>query len=483
MRHLSKKTWERLFFIFFTLINIIFSFVSRYIQKPFWLNENQLLYIFATIAQVTGGLFGLTLAAYALIDDKLKKIGDIEETSFDYTNQIRSDSFYNLILISLLSISTIILSVLVLSLYRNRYIEVTIFFILETIYLFFQLLIEIFIFIKNANPVNIAIKKQEEKELFDSEYSALSNDDAKSLGSFISYYNILENSIKNLAQMLISDKNGSTQLQIMDSLDILRDHKIISQKCYAKINELRLYRNSLVHSTENTQIINPVLFDTLQHICDLFLDITKESNNTELDSKAINELTVYINSLPSNVDEKIFNFLVVHPEANIRDIANSLNISVRAASRDMHKLITYGYVTKQKINKKIVYQPSEFLPKINGSFSFDYSNNNGIYIIGNDEWEFSTKWSKGSNDIIHAYSDCDDIDHIARIKQGNISNISISDLTRCDYSSRCRDIAIGDIAVWKNKNGHYLLTLITAIQDDTRGYEKDLVTGMYKIFL
>ena len=483
MYQLSKRTWKKIFFISFTLINITISFLLHYIQEPFWLNENQLLYIFATIAQVTGGLFGLTLAAYALIDDKLKKIGDAEETSFDYANHIRSDSFYNLILISLLSISTIILSVLVLSLYRNRYIEVTIFFILETIYLFIQLLIEIFIFIKNANPVNIAIKKQAEKELFDSEYSALSNDDAKSLGSFITYYNILENSIKKLAQMLISDKNGSTQLQILDSLDILRDHKIISQKCYGKINELRLYRNSLVHSTENTQIINPVLFDTLQHICDLFLAITKESNNTELDLKAINELTVYINSLPSNVDERIFDFLVVHPEANIRDIANSLNISVRAASRDMHKLITYGYVTKQRTNKKIVYQPSVFLPKTSGSFSFDYSNNNGIYIIGNDEWKFSTKWSKGSNDIIHVYSDCDDIDHIARIKQGNISNISISDLTNCDYSSRCRDIAIGDIAVWKNKNGHYLLTLITAIQDDTRGYKKDLVTGMYKICL
>lgn len=483
MCQFSKKTWEKIIFISFTLINIVISFLSRYIQKPFWLNENQLLYIFASIAQVTGGLFGLTLAAYTIIDDKLKKIGDAEETSLDYTNHIRSDSFYNLILISVLSISTIVLSLLVLSLYRNRSMEATIFFILETIYLFLHLLTEIYFFIKNANPNNIAIKKEAEKELFDSEYSTSSNDDAKSFGSFITYYNILEKSIKNLAQAQISDKNTNTQLQIMDSLDILRDHKIISQKCYAKINELRLYRNSLVHSTENTKIINPVLFEMLQQLCELFSAISKESINTESYSNAINKLNVYINSLLSNVDETILDFLIIHPDANIRDIAGSLNISVRAASRNMHKLITYGYVTKQSANKRVVYQPSVLLPKTKGSFSFDYSNKNGIYIIGDSEWTFSTKWSKGSNDIIHAYSDCEDIDCIARIKQGDISNISMSDLTNCDYSSRCRDIAIGDIAVWKNINGHYLLTLITAIQDDTRGYDNDLVQGTYRILI
>ena len=268
----------------------------------------------------------------------------------------------------------------------------------------------------------------------------------------------------------------------MDALDILIDRKIISRKCYAKINELRLYRNSLVHSTENTKTINPILFETLQRLCELF-SVIEKANDTKSYSNARNELDIYINSLLSNVDETILNFLIDHPKADIRDIAGSLNISVSTASRNVHKLITYGYVTKQSINKKTVYQPSVLLPKTNGSFSFDYSNQNGMYIIGNNEWKFSTKWSKGSNDIIHAYSDCEDIDCIARIKQSDISNISMSDLANCDYSSRCRDIAIGDIAVWKNKNGHYLLTRITAIQDDTRGYDNDLVQGTYRIFI
>lgn len=481
MRHFSKRTWKKIYFGSFTLINIVISFLLHYIQKPFWLNENQLLYIFATIAQVTGGLFGLTLAAYAIIDDKLKKIGDTEETSFDYTNHIRSDSFHNLILISLLSISTIVLSLLVLSLYRNQYIEITIFFVLETVYLFFHLLIEIYTFIKNANPSNIAIRKEAEKELFDSEYSAPSNDDAKSFGSFITYYNMLENSIKEFAQILLNDKKHNTPLQIMDSLDIIKDHKIISQKCYAQINELRLYRNSLVHSVEADKNVNSNLYEILVKIYKLFDSITNSYGNDELFKNAIASLDTYINTLHANIDNDLLHYLITHQKVTIRDIIGSYNITSSFAHRKLQKLITYGYITKVGNGRNISFQLSDSF--LNGSFTFDYSNNNGEYKIGINELTFSTKWSKGSNDIIHAYSDCDDIDCLARIKQGDISNISMSDLNNCDYSSRCRDIAIGDIAVWKNKNGYYLLTLITAIQDDTRGYDNDLVQGTYKIII
>ena len=51
-----------------------------------------------------------------------------------------------------------------------------------------------------------------------------------------------------------------------------------------------------------------------------------------------------------------------------------------------------------------------------GSFTFDYSNNDGKFTIGKDEYLFTTEWSKASNRSIHAYSDPSNIDSIARIK-------------------------------------------------------------------
>lgn len=464
------------------ITNFAISIITHFINKPFWFNENQLLYIFATIAQVTGGLLGLTLAAYTLIDDKLKKIGDSDESSLDYSNQIRIENFDNLISISISSIFSIILSLIVLLVYRNRHLEITIFFMLESVYIFIRLLLKIYTFIQGANPNNISLKGEKEKELFDSEYSANSTIEETSFGSFITYYNILEEAIKNFAQKQLPEKNNN--IQFLDSLSILKDLDIISEKCYAQINELRLYRNSLVHSTEDNKIVNPTLFEILKNICNLFLSLTDASDNNNSCSEVKGALDNYINSLPSNIDEKMLCFLIDHPRATIQDIAGSLNITVSATKRKLQKLITYGYVEKQGTNKHITFQPVASLPKIYGSFSFDYSNNNGVYVIGDNEWEFSTKWSKGSDKIIHAYSDSDDIDCIARCKNvSNISNIRKDILLKQDYSSRCRDIEIGDVVIWKNIYGHYLLTLVKQIHDDTRGYDSDLLECEYRIIL
>lgn len=217
---------------------------------------------------------------------------------------------------------------------------------LESVYIFIRLLLKIYTFIQGANPNNISLKGEKEKELFDPEYSANSTIEETSFGSFITYYNILEETIKNFAQKQLPEKNNN--IQFLDSLSILKDLDIISEKCYAQINELRLYRNSLVHSTEDNKIVNPTLFEILKNICNLFLSLTDASDNNNSCSEVKGALDNYINSLPSNIDEKMLCFLIDHPRATIQDIAGSLNITVSATKRKLQKLITYGYVEKQR---------------------------------------------------------------------------------------------------------------------------------------
>lgn len=102
--------------------------VLHLVRSPFILNENQMLYFLSTIAQVTGALFGLTLAAYSLIDDKIRKIGEEDESSVDYSTTVRTDSFEQLKRISILSSASILLSLFVLTLYRKMVLDFTIFF-------------------------------------------------------------------------------------------------------------------------------------------------------------------------------------------------------------------------------------------------------------------------------------------------------------------------------------------------------------------
>ncbi len=115
-----------------------------------------------------------------------------------------------------------------------------------------------------------------------------------------------------------------------------------------------------------------------------------------------------------------------------------------------------------------------------GTFEFDYSNNNGIFTIGYGEHRFETKWSKASDKSIYAYSDAKGIDAIARIK--SVNDIDRKPNGQYDFSSRYRNVQIGDAILWKNECGNYAITLIEEIQDDTRGADCDKLKCKYKIY-
>ena len=127
---------------------------------------------------------------------------------------------------------------------------------------------------------------------------------------------------------------------------------------------------------------------------------------------------------------------------------------------------------KVRINKRTITisMPSKSYvsPYNSGCFVFDYSNNNGTYVIGLQEMFFTTKWSKASDTSIHAYSDSTDIDSL--------------NLIDADFSSRCRTAQIGDAVIWKNINGYYAVTKIVNIKDDSRGATRDELECQYVIF-
>ena len=162
-------------------------------------------------------------------------------------------------------------------------------------------------------------------------------------------------------------------------------------------------------------------------------------------------------------------------------IAEILGFSVASTKRHLIKLIRLGLVYSEG-NGKNSFLHTNF-SSIVSEFTFDYSNNNGVFDIGSGDYLFSTKWSKASDTSIHAYSDCNTITSIGRIKNvENISNISISDIENVDFSSRCRTANINDIIVWKNIYGKIAVTKIINIKDDSRNDSVDEVKCQYKIF-
>ena len=138
-------------------------------------------------------------------------------------------------------------------------------------------------------------------------------------------------------------------------------------------------------------------------------------------------------------------------------------------------------VSLYKKIRHVIYMKNRKIVKT-GCASFDYSNHNGAFSIGDSAYSFETRWTKGSDAAIYAYNDAGNIDVIALVRAPvDMDTVAIQNLD-LDFSSRCRLPQIGDAIVWKNKNGKYAITKIVNIQDNTRGHAKDELCIEYLIF-
>ena len=116
-----------------------------------------------------------------------------------------------------------------------------------------------------------------------------------------------------------------------------------------------------------------------------------------------------------------------------------------------------------------------------GEISFDYSSHNGKYVIGSGKAQFETMWSKASDASIHLYSDPSLIDGVA-VAGRNVQKISeVKSAKSLDYTSRCRTVCLGQIAVLKNIEGFFAAIRVLEIKDNSRKDDRDEVRFRYVI--
>ncbi|MDK7757740.1 MULTISPECIES: toll/interleukin-1 receptor domain-containing protein [Providencia] len=136
---------------------------------------------------------------------------------------------------------------------------------------------------------------------------------------------------------------------------------------------------------------------------------------------------------------------------------------------------------KEYAKQKFIPSNEKYVsPAIKGRVTFDYSNNNGHYYIGQGNLAFELNFSKSSDESIQLYNDPDSIKTVAIAKDKN-SITEINDARVYDGSSRVRRPKLNQIAVLQNINGFYAAIKILSIKDDTRGAEYDEVTFDYMI--
>ncbi len=145
-----------------------------------------------------------------------------------------------------------------------------------------------------------------------------------------------------------------------------------------------------------------------------------------------------------------------------------------------------GHIDDIVMRSKPRTLPSDGIPashhsrRLGGTVTFDYTNNNQVFALGEAQHLFETMWTKASNTSIHAYSDGPSIHALALAR--DVSAIAdIIDAEAYDFSSRVRTPQLGQVIIWRNVNGLYAATRVMAITDDTRGDTTNHLTIEYLI--
>ena len=174
------------------------------------------------------------------------------------------------------------------------------------------------------------------------------------------------------------------------------------------------------------------------------------------------------------------------------DFRDDLQYEVRYAEllRDIHgqkvtprpKLGSNPFLSvPPSISPLVSFGPERYVsPALAGTVTFDYSNNNGRFVVGAGDMAFETAWSAGGSNAIYAYNDPPSIRSVALAK-GAANIADIEDGTMYDTSSRVRMIRIMEIAVWQNTAGYYLATRVDRIKTRTDSGGKDELVFSYVI--
>ena len=99
-------------------------------------------------------------------------------------------------------------------------------------------------------------------------------------------------------------------------------------------------------------------------------------------------------------------------------------------------------------------------PALEGTVSFDYKKNNGIYIIGEGEYAFQTQWSECGNNSIYCYKD-----KVYRIGYNpNYKEFpSHNEISNFDFTSRAKAVNEGEIVILENQCSKFAVIKVTKV--------------------
>ncbi len=268
----NKKINFKVIFCALACLSVLNLSISLYGWHTIFLCENQILYIYSVIAQVVGALLGICIAGYTLMDSRVSAavMEAADESSVELKIEVRNNQFIALCLLTVVSILVIILSLICMCIYPNdgRMFD---FLSNETVILFLIVVVILIKFILCLSPSALANESNKVKKEIEGEYDNVTQ--ADKLGDFIICFSKMENIIKSTACLLEKKEHGyvDTKMTLVNATDILFWNKVIDAKVKKIINDIRIYRNALIHGNDTNKEVNLEIYIKLKKLCDLLV--------------------------------------------------------------------------------------------------------------------------------------------------------------------------------------------------------------------
>ena len=256
----GKRTTSVVVAIVIEILAIIFSFFTF-----FTLNENQLLYLSSTGAQVIASLLGLTITGYIFFEPKLDEEVREDDTLLDTINSLKSLFRKYLLEVGIISFAAITSCVINIILGSSTILAwrcVNNFMLNNAVILFFLSIIEIGLFVWTVLDPNRNKKISDlEKQAAETDYKKQSENDVGEtegdLSEFLKTYIEIEKTLEKISNKIFAEgswhnNSGPQKRSVHLSLKMLSSIGVISSPLLSEIDYLRRYRNLVVHSSEAT---------------------------------------------------------------------------------------------------------------------------------------------------------------------------------------------------------------------------------------
>jgi len=223
------------------------------ISSLFRLNENQILYLFSTSAQVLAGIYGLTLTGFIFFRNELSREEQEDETLADAVESLKTRYFRLLAFITILVLATITLSNLAISIASSGYSILGAIVINSGQSLFATSLGAIAYFIFDViSPNRIEAASRALQSEVDPTYD---RENKGSLEDFLRNYNQIESLLTEYGLFLNTEvaaypSRQPRRISNARLAETLNRNDMITKDLYNRIRNLITLRNSIIHGAD-----------------------------------------------------------------------------------------------------------------------------------------------------------------------------------------------------------------------------------------